>query len=108
MNDKTLNFLGLCRRAGRLTLGNDAVVEEIKNGKARLVIVSGDISLNTEKKLRKVCNDYGVSCVKMKHSRDELSAALGRFCATGAVLDEGFAKKLAQLISNDTSGGNCL
>lgn len=100
MIDKTLNFLGLCRRAGKLTLGNDAVVDEVKNGKAKLVILSCDISLNTENKLRIICDDYNIKCLKTEYSRDDLSAAVGRFCAVGAVLDNGFAKKLTQLISN--------
>lgn len=101
MNDKILNFLGLCRRAGKLTVGNDAVIDEVKNGKAKLVIVSGDISLNTEKKLSKACANYKVEILKLNRTRDELSQALGRFCAVVAVLDDGFSKKLTQLISNE-------
>ena len=106
MNDKILNFLGLCRRAGKLTVGNDAVVDEAANGKAKLVIVSNDISSNTEKKLKKACSAYNVECIKLNRSRDELSAALGKFCAVVAVLDEGFSKKLTQLISNENQEVN--
>lgn len=98
MNDKILNFLGLCRRAGKLTVGNDAVVDEIKNNKAKLVIVSVDISSNTEKKLKKACGYANVECLKLNRSRDELSTSLGKFCVVIAVLDDGFAKKLTQLI----------
>jgi ribosomal protein L7Ae-like RNA K-turn-binding protein len=101
LNDKILNFLGLCRRAGKLTVGNDAVVDEIKNNKAKLVIVSVDISSNTEKKLKKACEYSGVECLKLNRSRDELSAALGKFCVVIAVLDDGFAKKLVQLIKSE-------
>ena len=101
MNDKILNFLGLCRRAGKLTIGNDAVVDEVKNGKAKLVIVSGDISLNTEKKLKIICGDNNVECLKLNRSRDELSFSLGKFCVVCAVLDDGFKKKLVQLIKSE-------
>ncbi len=106
MNDKILNFLGLCRRAGKLTVGNDAVTEEIKCGKAELVIISNDISLNTEKKLIKVCRASDTQCLKLNRTRDELSASLGRFCAVVAVMDTGFSKKLVQLINNENQEVN--
>lgn len=101
MNDKILNFLGICRRAGRLTVGNDAVCEEITDNKAKLVIVSKDVSPNTEKKLRKICGFNSVELLKLNRTRDELSASIGRFGAVTAVTDEGFAKKLSELINNE-------
>ncbi|MCH5303524.1 MAG: ribosomal L7Ae/L30e/S12e/Gadd45 family protein [Ruminococcus sp.] len=107
MNDKILNLLGLCRRAGRLTVGNDAVADDVLNGNAKLVLVSSDISLNTEKKLNKVCTFANTELLKLNRTRDELSDALGRFCAVVGVCDDGFAKKLVWLIQNET-GGKCL
>lgn len=101
MIDRILSFLGLCRRAGKLTVGTDAVISEVLDSKARLVIVSSDISLNTEKKLKKVCDNNRVKLLKLRRTRDELSDALGRFCAVVAVLDTGFSKKLVQLIENE-------
>ncbi len=101
MNDKLLSFLGLCRRAGKLTIGNDAVCEDIKNGTAKLVIVSNDVSLNTEKKLKKICDAYSTELLKLNRTRDELSAAIGKFGAVTGVSDEGFAKKLCELIKNE-------
>ena len=47
MNNKLLSFLGLCRRAGKMTIGNDAVIEEINNGKSCLVLLAGDASQRT-------------------------------------------------------------
>ena len=35
MNDSVLNLLGLCRRAGRLSLGHDACKQAINSGKAQ-------------------------------------------------------------------------
>lgn len=101
MNDKILNLLGLCRRAGKLTAGNDAVIDEVVHKKAALVIVSFDISLNTEKKLKKACVNNNTRMMKLNRSRDELSDAIGRFCAVVAVLDKGFANRLVQLISDE-------
>ena len=51
MNDRILSLLGLCRRAGKLTPGNDAVIDDVAKGISKLVIVTSNISKNTEKKI---------------------------------------------------------
>lgn len=104
--DKLLNFLGLCRRAGKLTAGNDMTVDSVLNGNARLVIVARDISRNTEKKLRRVCVDFQVPILTIDRTKEELSAAIGRFAAVTAVTDKGFAEKLTELINNETGGNS--
>ena len=103
--DKLLNFLGLCRRAGKLTTGSDAVVEKIVNGEALLVIFAGDISANTEKKISKSCALNSVKLLKINRTKEDLSVAVGRFTAVAAVTEKGFAKNLERLILNE-SGGN--
>ncbi len=103
MNDKILNLLGICRRAGKLTIGNDAVTDEAINGKASLVIVSNDVSQNTEKKLRNTCGRCRTQLLKLNRTRDELSGAIGKYCAVAAVCDKGFANRLCELISAENS-----
>lgn len=103
--DKLLNFLGLCRRAGRLTLGSDMVLEAVRNREARLVLVTNDISKNTEKKVRKCCEQNEIPILTLCRSTQELSFALGKLTAVAATADTGFAEKLSQLINNE-SGGN--
>ena len=49
MNDKFLNFLGLCRRAGKMKIGCDTVIESVNLGNSHLVIMASDISENTKK-----------------------------------------------------------
>ena len=39
-----LSLLGLARRAGKLSLGNDAAVESLRKGQARLVLLASDLS----------------------------------------------------------------
>ncbi len=103
MNDKILNLLGICRRAGKLTIGNDAVTDDAVNGKASLVLVACDVSQNTAKKLKNTCARCGTQVLKLNRTRDELSAAIGKFCAVAAVCDKGFAKRLCELISEENS-----
>lgn len=104
--DKLLNFLGLCRRAGKLTTGNDAVVETVVNGEAKMVITARDISPNTEKKLLKTCEAHNVKLIKINRTKDELSFAIGRFAAVASVTDSGFARNVEKLNNNETGGNS--
>lgn len=101
--DKLLNFLGLCRRAGKLTTGNDAVVETVVKGESKLVIVADDVSPNTEKKLLKICDTNKVKLIKIKRSKDELSLAIGRFAAVASVTDSGFAQNVEKLTQQEVT-----
>ncbi|MBR3988482.1 MAG: ribosomal L7Ae/L30e/S12e/Gadd45 family protein [Clostridia bacterium] len=98
MNDKFLNFLGLCRRAGKMKIGCDTVIESVELKNAKLVLMASDISENTKKKVISALN--GINCEILNYNKDELSFALGKTCAVLSVEDEGFAKKLSELISN--------
>ncbi len=100
MNDRLLSLLGLCRRAGRLVIGADPVKEAVEGDKAFLVLSASDISQNTEKKIRASAEAKGnVEYRIIKRTKDEISFSLGKTCATLAIIDEGFAKKLLELIS---------
>ena len=92
--DKLLNFLGLCRRAGKLTTGYDAVEETVSKGESQLVIIARDTSPNTEKKLLKTCKSHSVKLIKLNRSKDEISSAIGRFAAVASVTDKGFAQNI--------------
>ena len=103
MNDKLLNFLGLCRRAGKMKIGCDTVIESAELKNARLVLLASDISENTKKKV--ISALQGTRYEILKYSKDELSFALGKTCAVLAVEDDGFAKKLCELILTQTKQG---
>ena len=47
MNDRLLSLLGLARRAGRLSLGNDPVLSSMEEGKAKLVQIDEDGNVST-------------------------------------------------------------
>ncbi|MBQ8795304.1 MAG: ribosomal L7Ae/L30e/S12e/Gadd45 family protein [Clostridia bacterium] len=96
MNDRLLSFLGLCRRAGKMKIGCDTVIESVEEGNACLVLMARDISENTKKKVTSALNS--TDCEILNYSKDELSFSLGKTCAVLAVEDEGFAKKLKELI----------
>ena len=98
MNDRLLSFLGICRRAGKLVIGNDPVKESIETEKALLVILASDISQNTLKKIKPVIEASQVPCYTANRTKDEISFSLGKACAVLSVTDNGFATKLCELL----------
>ena len=102
MPDRVLSLLGLCRRAGKTALGNDAVISSIVRGEARLVICAQDISENTRRKILYNAKMCSVPCLTLKRTKDSLGGALGKYCAVVAVNDSGFAKKLSGYIQTES------
>lgn len=100
MNEKIFSLLGMARRAGRLSLGHDAVIESIVRNRARLCIVSEDGSDRLKKELAHACSyeDKDIPFFELDCSTERLSKAVGQKMSTLTVDDEGFAAALIKLI----------
>lgn len=99
-SDKFLSFLGLCRRAGKLTIGNDLVAQTMANGESCLVLIANDISQRTEKDITQSAQQNNVSIIRLSYTKEQLSNALGKLTAVISINDSGFAKKILQLTDN--------
>ncbi|MGN1030421.1 MAG: L7Ae/L30e/S12e/Gadd45 family ribosomal protein [Butyricicoccaceae bacterium] len=100
MSDGILGLLGLCRRAGRLTIGDEAVSDLCRAGQAHLILLSSDAGESTAKRARKTSEATGVPLIRIEAGREALGAALGRgMCAVCAVSDAGFAAALAKKLA---------
>ena len=101
---KIFQLLGMAARARMISTGEDLVVQAVRSGDAKLVILSNDASKNTMKKLTNKCNTYDVE----KHvfgSREELGHAIGKEARVVlALTDKGFAKKLSELLNDYNRG----
>lgn len=99
MNDsqKALNLLGLSMRAGKLVSGEDTVIRDIRKKTVKLVIVTLDASDNSKKMITDKCKYYGVP-YKVAFTQAELSHAIGKNRKIVALKDQGFAKKMNELI----------
>ncbi len=98
MTDKLLSLLGLCRRAGKIVLGNDPVIDSINQRKAKLVIVASDCSNNTAKGVLSTAHRNNVCAQVVPYTKDDISLAVGKYTAVLSILDDGFAKKAQTLI----------
>lgn len=77
MDSKIRSYLGLCTKAGGLSSGEFSVLANIRDGKAKLVIVASDAALNTKKKFTDKCNYYKVPII-IYSNKEELSKILGQ------------------------------
>ncbi|MEG2841880.1 MAG: ribosomal L7Ae/L30e/S12e/Gadd45 family protein [Ruthenibacterium sp.] len=58
MPSKIIFSLSLCRKAGALVYGFDAVKESVNKGKAELVLCAGDVSEGTRRRVGTFCEDW--------------------------------------------------
>jgi len=90
--DKALNFLGMCKRAGKLLTGEDGVAGAARGGEACLILTASDTASNTSKKALNLSEWGGVPHVRLPWDKDTLGELLDkRVCAILAVTDEGLA-----------------
>ena len=92
--DSTLSTIGLAMRAGKVVSGEFMTEGAVKSQKACLVIIARDVSDNTIKKCRNMCDFYKVPLCEYS-TKDELGHSLGKeFRASLAVTDKGFAQTI--------------
>jgi len=83
--------VSLCRKAGALTMGFDAVEDACVKGKAWLVIVASDASAKTMQRLNYAVGDL-VDVITMPLTQDRLADISRKPVAVYAVTDRNLAK----------------
>ena len=100
MEDKALGLLGLMRRARAVEPGTDNACDAVRDGKAKLLILSADINDNARRKAENVSNGRRVLVQPIHYTRAELASAFGMAdCSMAAITDIGFASALAKLLN---------
>ncbi len=75
MQNKIYSMLGLCMKAGKLAYGTDMCLDQIKYGKAKLVIVTEDASENTKEKFKNICKNEKTKLFEYG-KKDEISYSI--------------------------------
>ena len=95
------SYIGLAMKSGNVVSGSFATEKSIKEYKAYVVIVAGDVSENTRERYEKMCEYYNVPLF-FYGTKDELGHALGKeYRASLAVIDKGLAKAVIQNINQE-------
>jgi ribosomal protein L7Ae-like RNA K-turn-binding protein len=91
-SDNVLSTIGLCKRAGKIITGFDAVVSDIN--KAAGVIITADLSDKTKKEVVYHCGKNGKKLIETRYTMEEIANLLGKKTGVIAILDKGLFKSL--------------
>ncbi|MDR0861704.1 MAG: 50S ribosomal protein L7 [Oscillospiraceae bacterium] len=94
--DSNLSLLGIARKAGLLTVGEESVGAAARTKKARAILSASDASERSMRQARGFSEAYGMPYLPLPYTKDELGAVTGRGSpAMLALTDAGIAAKLA-------------
>ena len=99
MNNAILGILGLCRKAGLMSAGFEAVKASILSKKSKLVLAASDISAKTYKELNFFAKDHNIEVIRLDEDTEAVSKAIGLRAGTISIEDGSFAKKILELHS---------
>ena len=110
MDNKLTGLLGICRRAGHLVVGFDAVKELIFTGKAKCVLTAADLSEKTAKELRFQLGERRIPMYALDTDKNALATALGFQKPIGVVAtdDSGFAAAISKYFPAETKEDDAL
>ena len=92
MREKTLNLLGLMRKANAIAVGETNTGGAVRAGKAKLLLLASDASDNARSRARGFTHGRDVITVTLPFTKDEIAAHVGvSGCAMAAITDIGFA-----------------
>ena len=98
MTKEILNFIGLMSRARAIITGTDLVINGVRSKKVKLVVIDGNVSENTLKKIVDKCNYYHVKYIIID-KEFELGSVIGNASRKViGITDLNFAKALLEKI----------
>lgn len=105
MTNKVYGLLGICAKAGDIVSGMDVMIETVKKGKAKLVIVAEDCSEKTIKNVQYICQRDMIPIYKFGKIED-ISKAIGKnHRGIVCIKNENLAREIEKIIcGGDTIG----
>ncbi|MCR5388591.1 MAG: ribosomal L7Ae/L30e/S12e/Gadd45 family protein [Lachnospiraceae bacterium] len=92
--DPVLSMIGLANKAGAVKSGRLMIESSIKSESARLIIIAGDASEGTAKKINDMCSYRNVPAVTYS-TKEMLGRCVGKDLRSAlAVTDENLAKAI--------------
>ncbi|MCL2857563.1 MAG: ribosomal L7Ae/L30e/S12e/Gadd45 family protein [Oscillospiraceae bacterium] len=101
-NTKLLSALGLCKKAGKLTVGFDVVGEAIRRGNAKLLVLTGDISPKSAGRITAMADEHKVRHFTIDAAMDDIEKLLGKRAGILAVTDQGLAGVVARQVEEES------
>ncbi len=100
--DKSLNLIGLAKKAGLLAVGEEPTGAAARARDARLILVAADAAENSVRRARHFADAGQCLWRRVGADKDALGRAVGRTsCAMLAITDIGFALAVARKLAED-------
>lgn len=101
-----MGFLGLSRRAGKLSCGHDAVIESIVKDKAELIILSSDASERLKNEIKHAATYGGrnIPVIETPFLMVDYYNGIGKKSAVFSVTDKSFKEKLKTMFGEANYG----
>ena len=97
--DRSLNYLGLARKAGLAELGEEPAGAAARGNKAVLILVAEDASNHTWRRAQSFVAGTEQKCIRIPFTKDQLGEAVGRTAlAIGAFTDPALALAFAKAL----------
>jgi ribosomal protein L7Ae-like RNA K-turn-binding protein len=94
--ERLIGILHLCRKAGKLILGQKAVLNHLSRGRQPLILTALDAGAVLRKKLT------GYRTITMRWSSDKMGGIFGRErISVIGIMDEDFASEITNLIESE-------
>ena len=103
--DKGLQLLSLCRRAGKLRIGYDAVEQAARRREAAAVLLSRELAERTRRHAEQFCRQTRTPVYFLSYSFDDLAPFLGRRAGILCITDTPFAKAIVAAAHAETATG---
>ena len=102
--DKSLSYVALARKAGRIELGEEPVGKAAQAGKASLILVAEDASDHTWRRAKSFVVETDQQCIRVAYTKDQLGQAIGREAlALAAFTDPAMALAFAKSLEQDVT-----
>lgn len=97
MQNKFINLLTICRKAGKLITGFDASKDAAVKCKAKCILLSSDVSAKTKKEISFTAEKNNLPVITIPADMSDLAAVFHKKTAVMAVCDDGFAHRFAEM-----------
>ncbi len=100
ITDSLKGILGICRKAGKMSIGHDAAVSSVKKRKSFLCITCCDASERLKKEIADECAFQGrnIPYIDADFNMQELSLCIGTKAGVISIDERGFADKLNSIL----------
>lgn len=104
MNDSVLSLLGLCRKAGKLSMGHDACKQSLNTGRAELCVICSDASERLNGEIMFLADKANVTVYGVDYTQLQIKQATGFKASVFTVDDAGFAKSIINKLNDNKHG----